>query len=72
MAMRTTPFHPSEVELNQTTQVILSVVERIQPSRVVFDSLSEIRLLAGSALRYRRQILATLFLGPMLHCSPPR
>jgi circadian clock protein KaiC len=33
-------------------------VERIKPARVVFDSLSELRLLAGNPLRYRRQILA--------------
>src|SRR6185436_14865048 len=45
-------------ELSQTTQSILEQVERLKPTRVVFDSLSEVRLLAGSALRYRRQILA--------------
>jgi circadian clock protein KaiC len=53
-----TLFHPSEVELNETTQVLLKEVERVQPQRVVLDSLSELRLLAGSALRYRRQLLA--------------
>lgn len=53
-----TMFHPSEVELPQATQTILSEVERAKPVRVVFDSLSELRLLAGSPLRYRRQILA--------------
>jgi circadian clock protein KaiC len=53
-----TMFHPSEVELGETTKAILADVERIQPARVVFDSLSELRLLAGNALRYRRQILA--------------
>ena len=41
-----------------TTQLILADVERLKPARVVFDSLSELRLLAGNALRYRRQILA--------------
>ena len=51
-------FHPSEVELASTTQLILADVERLKPARVVFDSLSELRLLAGTALRYRRQILA--------------
>jgi circadian clock protein KaiC len=51
-------FHPSEVELIETTQRILADVERLQPNRVVFDSLSELRLLAGNPLRYRRQILA--------------
>ena len=53
-----TMFHPSEVELGETTKTILDEVERLKPKRVVFDSLSELRLLAGSALRYRRQILA--------------
>src|SRR6476469_9469803 len=51
-------FHPSEVEFQDTTQSILQEVERVQPSRVVFDSLSEIRLLARDSLRYRRQVLA--------------
>jgi circadian clock protein KaiC len=53
-----TMFHPSEIELSETTRAILEDVERLRPSRVVFDSLSELRLLAGSPLRYRRQILA--------------
>lgn len=53
-----TIFHPSEVELGDTTKTIIEEVERIQPRRVVFDSLSEMRLLARDPLRYRRQILA--------------
>ena len=53
-----TVFHPSEVELSETTRRILDEVERVKPTRIVFDSLSELRLLAGGALRYRRQILA--------------
>jgi circadian clock protein KaiC len=53
-----TMFHPSEVELSETTKTILADIERIEPRRVVFDSLSELRLLAGTPLRYRRQILA--------------
>ena len=52
-----TLFHPSEVELSQTADLILREITRIQPTRVVFDSLSELRLLAQSPLRYRRQIL---------------
>jgi circadian clock protein KaiC len=51
-------FHPSELELVDTTKRILADVEEIKPLRLVFDSLSELRLLAGNALRYRRQILA--------------
>lgn len=53
-----TMFHPSEVELSETTLKILADVEELKPLRVVFDSLSELRLLAGNSLRYRRQILA--------------
>ncbi|HET9863885.1 MAG TPA: ATPase domain-containing protein [Steroidobacteraceae bacterium] len=53
-----TVFHPSEVELTETTKMILQDVEKLKPSRIVFDSLSELRLLAGNSLRYRRQILA--------------
>ena len=51
-------FHPADVELPETTRTLLSEIERIQPARVVFDSLSELRLLAQSALRYRRHILS--------------
>lgn len=53
-----TLFHPSEVELSETTRTVLEAVEKIQPTRVVFDSLSEMRLLSRDSLRYRRQILA--------------
>ncbi|QNA90488.1 circadian clock protein KaiC [Massilia sp. Dwa41.01b] len=51
-------FHPSEVELGETTRNVMDQVDRIKPARVVFDSMSEMRLLAQNALRYRRQILA--------------
>lgn len=53
-----TVFHPAEVELNETVSRVLTLIDRVRPSRVVFDSLSELRLLAGDSLRYRRQILA--------------
>jgi circadian clock protein KaiC len=53
-----TMLNPSEVELIETTRKVLEAVERIKPTRMVFDSLSEMRLLAQSSLRYRRQILA--------------
>jgi circadian clock protein KaiC len=52
-----TVFQPDEVELGENTKTILAEVERRKPSRVVLDSLSELRLLAGSPLRYRRQML---------------
>lgn len=51
-------FHPSEVELGETTRKVMDRVDAIKPVRVVFDSLSEMRLLAQNPLRYRRQILA--------------
>ena len=54
----TTVFRPSEVELGRTVQAILSAIEEAKADRVVIDSLGEIRLLADSALRYRRQLLA--------------
>ncbi len=53
-----TAFHPSEIELQDTVDRLLAELDREQPTRVVIDSLSEIRLLARDALRYRRQILA--------------
>jgi circadian clock protein KaiC len=51
-------LYSSDLELGETTKQIFEAVERHQPSRVVLDSLSEIRLLAQNSLRYRRQILA--------------
>jgi circadian clock protein KaiC len=51
-------LYSSDLELGETTKQIFEAVERCRPSRVVLDSLSEIRLLAQSSLRYRRQILA--------------
>jgi circadian clock protein KaiC len=51
-------LYSSDLELGETTKRIFEAVERVQPARLVLDSLSEIRLLAQSSLRYRRQILA--------------
>lgn len=50
-------LYSSDLELGEATQAIFAAFERIKPARVVLDSLSEIRLLAQSSLRYRRQIL---------------
>ena len=50
-------LYSSDLELGEATKSIIGAFERIQPDRVVLDSLSEIRLLAQSSLRYRRQIL---------------
>src|SRR5688500_4736247 len=57
-AQQHTLFHPSEVELGDTTRDISSIVEKLKPTRIVIDSLSELRLLASNPLRYRRQVLA--------------
>lgn len=51
-------IHPWEMELGETVRLIQEEVERVRPTRVVFDSLSEMRLLAQDPLRYRRQVLA--------------
>ncbi|MFL6748689.1 MAG: ATPase domain-containing protein, partial [Sphingomicrobium sp.] len=51
-------LYSSDLELGETTKRIFEVVERVKPQRVVLDSLSEIRLLAQSSLRYRRQVLS--------------
>ncbi len=64
-----TMFHPSEVELSETTKAIIADVERINPRRIVFDSLSELRLLAGNPLRFRRQILALRQFFSGRHCT---
>jgi circadian clock protein KaiC len=53
-----TLFHSAEMELGETTKMILEQLTKADPARVVFDSLSELRLLAQNSLRYRRQILA--------------
>lgn len=53
-----TILHPSEIELGETINNVMRLVDELKPSRVIFDSLSEMRLLAQNSLRYRRQILA--------------
>ena len=53
-----TMFHASEIEISATLKDVLISIDRLNPTCVVVDSLSELRLLAGSPLRYRRQILA--------------
>lgn len=62
-------LYPSEVELGETTQRIFGEVQRLQPTRIVFDSLSELRLLAQNPLRYRRQILALKHFFSMRRCT---
>jgi circadian clock protein KaiC len=54
---QTTVFHAAELELHKVTQLLLDAVGQHEPVRIVFDSLSEFRLLAETPLRYRRQLL---------------
>ncbi|HYF22955.1 MAG TPA: ATPase domain-containing protein [Caulobacteraceae bacterium] len=51
-------LYSSDLELGETTRLVFEAVQAHKPSRIVIDSLSEIRLLAQSSLRYRRQVLA--------------
>jgi circadian clock protein KaiC len=53
-----TVFHPSEIELATTIQRLTGKIDEVKPTRLVIDSLSELRLLASDAIRYRRQLLA--------------
>ena len=58
LAEQNTLFHASEIELTETTKLLLEAVDKVRPTRCAFDSLSELRLLSHDALRYRRQILS--------------
>ena len=51
-------FHPADTELTEITKLVMADVERLNPQHVVFDGLSEFRLLSGDPLRYRRQLLS--------------
>lgn len=62
-------FHPGEIELGEAMKTLLDEVKRRDPQRVVFDSLSEIRLLAQQPLRYRRQVLALKQHFAAKHCT---
>ncbi len=64
-----TVFHPAEMELSETTRLMFNEVERLNPTRVVIDSLSELRLLAQSPLRYRRQVLALKHFFAQRNCT---
>jgi circadian clock protein KaiC len=66
---RVTMYHPAEVELTETMRKVIELLERREPQRLVFDSLSELRLLAQSSLRYRRQILVLKRFLLNLNCT---
>ncbi|HEX3420970.1 MAG TPA: ATPase domain-containing protein [Candidatus Udaeobacter sp.] len=54
---QTTVFHPSEVELSRVSKLLVDEASKTRPARIVFDSLSEFRLMSETALRYRRELL---------------
>jgi len=62
-------FRPSEIELNRTTEKLEAEVRRVKPTRIVLDSLSELRLLSETALRYRRQIMRFKHVFAGLNCT---
>ena len=64
-----TLLHPSEIELGETVRGVIAKVEQTNPTRVVLDSLSELRLLAQNPLRYRRQILALKHFFAKRNCT---
>jgi len=66
---RYTMFHPSEVELGETTRQVLEEVERLKPARIVFDSMSEFRMLAQNPHRFRRQVFAFKRLFTRIRCT---
>ncbi|MGB9475815.1 MAG: ATPase domain-containing protein [Candidatus Udaeobacter sp.] len=55
---QTTVFHAAEMELNKVSKLLIDEANKTRPARVVFDSLSEFRLMAETALRYRRELLS--------------
>lgn len=64
-----TILYSSELELGETVRMVMAEVERVKPKRLVFDSLSEIRLLSQGSLRYRRQVLALKHFFLMMGCT---
>ena len=61
--------YTAELELGETVRMVMAEVERLRPNRVVFDSLAEIRMLAQTSLRYRRQVLALKYLFAKLDAT---
>lgn len=62
-------LHPSDLELGETARAVMARVRKLNPARVVFDSLSEIRLLAQNPQRYRRQVLALKHFFTQQRCT---
>jgi circadian clock protein KaiC len=66
---RQTVFRSSEVELGETMRLLFDQIDRVNPQRIIIDSLAEMRLLAQSPLRYRRQILALKYFLARRHST---
>ena len=64
-----TLIYASDLELGETVSMVRKEVERVKPDRVVFDSVSEIRLLSQGSLRYRRQVLALKNFLSLQNCT---
>lgn len=64
-----TVFHPSEVELADTTSAVLKKVHELKPKRLIFDSLAELQMLAREPLRYRRHILGLKKFFSTVNCT---
>jgi circadian clock protein KaiC len=64
-----TVLHPAEIELSETIKLIFDRIEQLSPTRIVVDSLSELRLLAQNPVRYRRQVLALKHFFVKRHCT---
>lgn len=64
-----TVFRPSQVELDETMQMIISQLEQIQPDRIVFDSIAILRVMADEPLAYRRHVLFLKNVLLMSHCT---
>jgi circadian clock protein KaiC len=64
-----TVVYSSDLELGETISTVMDVLNRVRPTRLVFDSAAEIRLLSQTPLRYRRQILALKHVIAQLGCT---
>lgn len=52
-----TIFQTAELRLDDTRQAIEKAIEEHKPSRLVYDSLLEIRLITGDTPRFRRELI---------------
>jgi circadian clock protein KaiC len=62
-------LYSADLELSETAKLLFDMIEKINPSRVVIDSLSELRLLAQSPMRYRRQVMSLKHFFAQRNCT---